>query len=1009
MKKTLLLICSLVTWFGAWSQEPTNLATSGTATASFANGDAHLSNDGNNGTRWGSNGGADTEWYQIAWASPQTFNTVKILCEGAMNVGNAPLLAFDIQVSNDGTNWTNKKHIWGQNANGGEYLTVVFNEPATAQYVRFQGVKKGTYGYSFWEFEVYNIDYSAKELNSIALSSYLNETSTNAGRTIALSVIGKTADEEIIPTGAITWNNSASSVGTVSNETFSSLTSGETTVSATAGGKTSSEITFTVTAPQVLGSIELPYRIWSATQGQGGISVSAFDTAGNPFEGEFTLSWDGSAPIGSVIDGKNLTFGAASGANTYTLKATSGVTEITTPVYMIGTNPDDPTADAVDVLPIYCGKYSTEDYEGWEANWERGFGRRDIVAINGNNCVRIHNVGTYGFRYPDVDLTQYTTLKFDIYTTEVTTGFVKIEKTNINNKEFTTAAGAWKTIEIDLTGLAVTDGNRWIDIYVGSNSTDKNRDVLIDNVYFENEIPVVPTTSITVTAPAATVAVGKTLQLTVKNQGNNTLDPSGITFESSDDTKASVSVDGVVTGVAEGDVTITATVKGSDPAISNTINLTVVPAPIGQTYTNSTHEILVQALHYTGTFDYELIITSEEAMTGFGGCYWKLNGAAGGTLMSSADIVFTDGGKTMTVNVRSTVAPIMDTPLYIMMPGEVSFTEQPGGTNPSYDWKEVASGKTYDVMMNGNNAAVIGTISASNLSDFQTSVGNASIIDMSGATIANDINELTTNNANAIFDYKTSEAAAAATKTTNNVYYADVRFYGAPNGLTFVDDPANVPLLPIKAYSAIGSGKSVVINRSIPANNYVTTYMGVNAGGGMFATLETGLVAYELTAAETGQLTFTKVEGDITTGKGYVIHNTTANALTLTWQTKNADQVYLDESNQNEASVVAINGVKILGTLRTITTDGDQWLFSGGAIKKGKGVKISPYRAYFTGVTAATLARAIFIDDEGTTKVGVINANGEIETGEFYNLRGQRVQNPTKGLYIVNGKKVFIK
>ena len=29
--------------------------------------------------------------------------------------------------------------------------------------------------------------------------------------------------------------------------------------------------------------------------------------------------------------------------------------------------------------------------------------------------------------------------------------------------------------------------------------------------------------------------------------------------------------------------------------------------------------------------------------------------------------------------------------------------------------------------------------------------------------------------------------------------------------------------------------------------------------------------------------------------------------------------------------------------------------------------------------------------------------------GEFYNLAGQRVAQPTKGLYIVNGKKVVIK
>lgn len=48
-------------------------------------------------------------------------------------------------------------------------------------------------------------------------------------------------------------------------------------------------------------------------------------------------------------------------------------------------------------------------------------------------------------------------------------------------------------------------------------------------------------------------------------------------------------------------------------------------------------------------------------------------------------------------------------------------------------------------------------------------------------------------------------------------------------------------------------------------------------------------------------------------------------------------------------------------------------------------------------------------DDEAT---GIANINGEAKTlfnGEFYNIAGQRVAQPNKGLYIVNGKKVIIK
>ena len=33
----------------------------------------------------------------------------------------------------------------------------------------------------------------------------------------------------------------------------------------------------------------------------------------------------------------------------------------------------------------------------------------------------------------------------------------------------------------------------------------------------------------------------------------------------------------------------------------------------------------------------------------------------------------------------------------------------------------------------------------------------------------------------------------------------------------------------------------------------------------------------------------------------------------------------------------------------------------------------------------------------------------EAQNGEFYNVAGQRVAQPTKGLYIVNGKKIVVK
>ena len=44
-----------------------------------------------------------------------------------------------------------------------------------------------------------------------------------------------------------------------------------------------------------------------------------------------------------------------------------------------------------------------------------------------------------------------------------------------------------------------------------------------------------------------------------------------------------------------------------------------------------------------------------------------------------------------------------------------------------------------------------------------------------------------------------------------------------------------------------------------------------------------------------------------------------------------------------------------------------------------------------------------------TTGISTTNFTNDTNNGEYYNLAGQRVAQPTKGLYIVNGKKYMVK
>ena len=58
-------------------------------------------------------------------------------------------------------------------------------------------------------------------------------------------------------------------------------------------------------------------------------------------------------------------------------------------------------------------------------------------------------------------------------------------------------------------------------------------------------------------------------------------------------------------------------------------------------------------------------------------------------------------------------------------------------------------------------------------------------------------------------------------------------------------------------------------------------------------------------------------------------------------------------------------------------------------------------------VNAVEPARRHAVAHLGKTAVKAVNANG-IEEGTYYSLNGMKVDNPSKGLYIKNGKKVIL-
>ena len=82
-------------------------------------------------------------------------------------------------------------------------------------------------------------------------------------------------------------------------------------------------------------------------------------------------------------------------------------------------------------------------------------------------------------------------------------------------------------------------------------------------------------------------------------------------------------------------------------------------------------------------------------------------------------------------------------------------------------------------------------------------------------------------------------------------------------------------------------------------------------------------------------------------------------------------------------------------------------------MKDGKFVKLNagtiPAGKAYLLATSIASAPELGIDFGGTTAITNTNLTNNTNIREVYNLNGQRVAQPTKGLYIVNGKKAVIK
>ena len=173
-----------------------------------------------------------------------------------------------------------------------------------------------------------------------------------------------------------------------------------------------------------------------------------------------------------------------------------------------------------------------------------------------------------------------------------------------------------------------------------------------------------------------------------------------------------------------------------------------------------------------------------------------------------------------------------------------------------------------------------------------------------------------------------------------------------------------------------------------------------------FTTSITGLSVYTVTGHTGTAITKAAVTGVVPAGTPLLLNGTASASYTIPVATTAGTAPAGNKLVRGRgAAVDATDG----NTTYVLSKEGTKSVFK--KIVSGTSPTVAADKAYLLFTGEAIEARSIDIDGDGTTGINMVNGEGLKVNGSevYYDLQGRRVLYPTKGLYIVNGKKVILK
>lgn len=492
--------------------------------------DAWNAVDGNEGSVWqgsATNGGAGDDaartydsWFVIDLGAHYNLNLVTITFEGACSQN------YTVAISSDYINWnTAYTHNGSAGVNGrtDNLFGNNLNNATNVRFVRFWSTKAATqWGVKVFEFKVYGTKVADKVVgtNNPAMQSATLKSTTPTSATLTLSATD--ADN----TGIVKYHVKDEANGL--DKIVTSLTNDF----LVKGLKDNTTYTLVVAAIDVDGNESAPF------------TMESFTTAADPTKPTT------SAPV--------------------------------------------PTRDEEDVLSFYSDAYTPVINLGWANAWTNALYTEETIA--GDKYLHYSDKQDWGWEfgvkegYTDgvntgVDCSAMEFLHVDVWGYEAGTirvipiyGGANLTSNERYYAEIEVKAGQWNSVDVALTDFKGSGDKHDFTSIHQFKFSNRSMIVAIDNVYFWKPAGTQPVESVTLDKTTATIEVEEVLQL------NATVLPmeaanKNVVWTSSNTSVATVSAEGVVTGLTAGTTTITATSEYDNTKVA-TCAITVEPITV---------------------------------------------------------------------------------------------------------------------------------------------------------------------------------------------------------------------------------------------------------------------------------------------------------------------------------------------------------------------------------------------------------------------------------------------